>query len=86
MDRILRPDRLELDPSTSVDGASSGTFVHWLATFSNFVKTLETTANTDEAKYTVLINYVSPDIYLHISSATKYTEAVELLRALFVKV
>ena len=87
MDRILRPDRLELDPSTNVDGASSGTiFVHWLATFSNFLTTLGTTVNTDEARYTVLIHYVSPDIYLHISSATKYIEDVELLRTLFVNV
>jgi hypothetical protein len=64
----------------------SNTFTHWLATFSNFLATLSTTVTTDEARYRVLINYVSPDIYLHISSVTTYAAAVDLLKALFVKV
>ena len=86
MDRILRPDKLELNPSTSVDGTNSNTFTHWLATFSNFLATLSSTVTTDQAMYSVLINYVSPDIYLHISSVTTYVAAVNLLKTLFVKV
>ena len=85
MDKILRPDRLELNPNTSVDGAHSNRYVHWKATFDNFLGTLGENAATDEQKYTILINYVSPDIYLHISSKTKYSDAITLLKSLFVK-
>lgn len=85
MDKILRPERLELDPNTSVDGLHSHTYTHWTATFNNFLVTIQDKVTTEEQKYSVLINHVSPDIYLHISSVTKYTEAIALLKALFVK-
>ncbi len=84
MDKILRPDRLELDPNTSVDGLHSHTFTHWTATFTNFLATLVDKVTTDEQKYSVLINHVSPDIYLHISSVSTYTEVmVKLLNSIF---
>ena len=51
----------------------------------NFVETLKETVTTDDAKYKVLINFISPDIFLHISELTKYSEALALLQALFVK-
>ena len=41
----------------------------------NFIETLKDTVTSDEAKYKVLINFISPDIFLHISGLTKYTEA-----------
>ena len=85
MDKILRPDRLELDPNTSVDGLHSHTFTHWTATFTNFLTTIAASVTSEELKYSVLINHVSPDIYLHISSVTTYTDAIALLKALFVK-
>ena len=85
MDKVLRPDRLELDLATSTQGGNANKFTHWSTTMDNFLETLKGTVTSDEAKYKVLINFISPDIFLHISGLTKYTEASALLQALFVK-
>ncbi len=85
MDKVLRPERLELDISTSADGTNGNTYVHWKKTMDNFLNSLGNSANTPEAKYNVLVNYVSPDIYLHISAETQYAPAVAVLASLFVK-
>ena len=85
MDKVLRPDRLELDLATSTQGGNANKFTHWSTTMDNFLETLKDTVTSDEAKYKVLINFISPDIFLHISGLTKYTEASALLQALFVK-
>ena len=85
MDKVLRPEKLELDLGTSADGGNANKFVHWETTMENFVETLKETVTTDDAKYKVLINFISPDIFLHISELTKYSEALALLQALFVK-
>ena len=75
MDKVLRPDKLELDLLTSASGSGNANkFTHWRTTMDNFIETLkDTVATTDEAKYKVLINFISPDIFLHISGLTKYT-------------
>ena len=85
MDKVLSPEKLELDLGTSADGGNANKFVHWKTIMENFVETLKETVTTDDAKYKVLINFISPDIFLHISELTKYSEALALLQALFVK-
>ncbi|XP_063694643.1 uncharacterized protein LOC134826257 [Bolinopsis microptera] len=85
MDKVLRPDRLELDLATSTQGGNANKFTHWSTTMDNFIETLKDTVTSDEAKYKVQINFISPDIFLHISGLTKYTEASAVLQALFVK-
>ncbi len=85
MDKVLKPDRLELDPISTNDPTISNTFIHWKATFDNFLASLGDGAATDKKKYCVLINYVSPDIYQTISSTDKYEEAMKTLVSLFVK-
>ena len=85
MDKVLRPDKLELDLGTSADGGNANKFLHWKTTMDNFIDSLKDTVTTDQARYKVLINFISPDIFLHISELTKYSEALGVLQALFVK-
>ena len=85
MERVLRPDKLELDIVKSANGTNSAVFIHWRKTVENFLDSMKTTVNTEQAKYQVLINYVSPDAYQHISSLTECTAALNHLQTLFVK-
>ena len=83
MERVLRPDKLELDIVKSANGTNSAVFIHWRKTVENFLDSMKTTVNTEQAKYQVLINYVSPDAYQHISSLTECTAALNPLQTLF---
>ena len=87
MDKVLRPERLSLDPKLSADGRNNVAYTHWERTMDNYLQVLKsgTTALTEEQKFSALINYVSPDIYQTISAMDKYTEAVALLKTIFVK-
>jgi hypothetical protein len=85
MDRVLKPDRLDLNPNSTNDVTASTTFTHWKATFDNFLATLGEPAASEQQKYTVLINYVSPELYQTISSINTYAAAIEILKSLFVK-
>ena len=79
MDKVLRPERLETDPSS---GQASKEWLHWKRTFDNFLAVLP---QRDLNKLSVLANYVSPSIFQHIEECTDYEAAVEILQALFVK-
>ena len=85
MDKVLKPDRLELDPNVSEIGSANKSYTHWKATFTNFLSVLGSSADTEAKKLQVLINYVSPDIYNLISSKTEYAAAIEVLDSMFVK-
>ena len=84
MDKVLKPDRLDLDPNSNVDSKFSSEYKHWKATFANFLTTL-TEANSEEKKYQVLINHVRSDIYDKISDQTQYTASLAVLDQLFIK-
>ena len=79
MERILKPDRLDLDPSVSETGSANKSYNHWKATFTNFLSILGTAADNEQKKFLILTNYVSPDIYNLISSQTDYASAVAVL-------
>ena len=79
MDRYLKPDRLEVDP-TSSDAAK--TWTHWNATFTNFLRILKV---EDADKLPTLFNFVSPDIYETIADSATYDEAIDLLKKLYIK-
>ena len=79
MDKVLRPERLETDPSSNV---AAKEWLHWKRTFENFLLVLP---QTDLNKLNVLANYVSPSIFQHIEDCTEYEAAMEILSALFVK-
>ena len=79
MDKVLRPERLETDPTSSEASKES---LHWKRTFENFVTVLP---QENLNKLTVLANYVSPAIFQHTEECSDYAAAIEILQALFVK-
>ena len=84
MDRILRPERLDIDLQDKSNSASD-TFRHWKRTLENFISELKEAYRTEEKKYNVLVNHVSPSIFKTISNESKYTEAMTILQNMFVK-
>ncbi|XP_072401729.1 uncharacterized protein [Diabrotica undecimpunctata] len=80
MDKLLRPDRFDADPNSP---RSSQEWMHWKATFENFISSMIDVS--EEEKFKLLVNYVSNNIYELISDCRKYSEAKSILEAAFVK-
>ncbi len=79
MDRVLRPERLDIDPN---DNSAAKEWLHWKRTFANFLSVLP---QEDLDKLTVLANFVSLSIFQYIEDCREYDEAIQTLQALFVK-
>ena len=84
MDKILRAERFDVLPSVEL---SAKQWLHWLKTFENFLEELGATEDVRDRlnKLTVLINYVSSNVYQLFSEAQTFDEAVTILKALYVK-
>ena len=76
MERLLRPERFEGSQDTS-----PAQWTHWLRTFSNFVQSISPAPD----KLKLLINYISPEAYSHISDCADYEDAIKALEAVYVK-
>lgn len=84
MDKILKPNRLDVDPS---DANAGKEWTHWIRTFDNFLNSIPP---TDEGgpplnKLPLLVNFVSPRVYQYIEDCTSYSEAIEILKQSYVK-
>ena len=79
MDQALRPERFETLPNSST---SAKEYKHWFRTFENFVKVLP---QTDLDKLSVLIIFLSPDIFEYISDCGNYENAVAVLDNVYIK-
>ena len=79
MDKLLRPTRLDSDPSSST---AEKDWLHWIRTFDNFVSVLPAESLN---KLQVLTNYVSPQIFEYIEHCERYDDAVATLKALYIK-
>lgn len=79
MDKLLRPIRLDLDPS-SVTCAKE--FLHWIKTFENYISAVGT-ATTN--RLTALVNCVSPTVYELIEDCDNYDAAIKILRTTYVR-
>jgi len=79
MDKVLRPSRLDTDPSSQ---DASSYWLYWKKTFENFIATLP---SEGLGKYVVLTNFVTPKIYQYIEDVTEYDLAIETLGKLFIK-
>ena len=79
MDKILRPERLECDPSSP---HASQDWSHWLRTFQNFLATLGVEPSE---KLNILINFVAPTIYEFIKEEQDFDGALKTLTNLYVK-
>ena len=79
VERLLKLDRLNTDPNASI---ASNEWLHWLRTFENFLTVLP---QEGLDKLSVLMNHVSPKIFMYIEECTEYNRAVMVLKELFVK-
>ena len=79
MDKFLRPERFECDPSSA---GSHKQWTHWLRTFENFISAI-TTQEID--KFALLTNYVAPSVYEYIADCDTYESAITVLKELYVK-
>jgi len=81
MDKVLRPDRFDVLPSSA---NAVKQWRHWLKIFENFLQELGT-KRENLNKLTVLVNYVNSDVYELFSEAATYDDALAQLKALYVK-
>ena len=81
MEQLLRPERLETDPSSST---ADKEWLHWIRTFHNFTLAVQK-INPTVDKLNLLINYVAPRVYGYIADCTTYETAESTLQALYVK-
>ena len=86
MEKYLKPERLDLDPSKP---EAADTWRHWKMTFDIFLEAVcetgQPTSMTDRLKLKLLINLLSPAIYEHISDIHDYSTAMNALEEIFVK-
>ena len=81
MQWLLRPERLDLDEKAT---NAEEDYSHWLKTFENFLAAIrESNENVNELQ--VLVNYITPKVYHHITDVTTYDQAKTALNSLFVK-
>ena len=80
MERLYRPERLDVDPSSP---AASKQWLHWLRTFENFVSSFPTDQQPN--KLNLLINHVSPSVFEYISECESYDSAIDILKELYNK-
>jgi len=74
MYRLLRPNRLNVDPD-SPDAAKA--WRHWSRTFTNFLNGLTTEGQPD--KLAILINFVGPSVFELIADCSSYESAFDTL-------
>ncbi|KAK3880120.1 hypothetical protein Pcinc_015388 [Petrolisthes cinctipes] len=79
MERLLRPERFDSDPSSS---AAPQEWRHWFMTFENFLGALP---QENQNKLSLLINFISPRIYETISECTTYNSAIDNLKSQYMK-
>ena len=66
MDKVLRPEHAETDPSS---GEALKEWLHWKQTFDTYLGVLP---QRDLDKLSVLANFVSPSIFQHIEEYIDY--------------
>lgn len=78
MEKFLRPERFDGSLDTT-----PAEWSHWFRTFSNFLESIGGDPAPDRLK--LLINYISPSVYSHIIDCSTYTEAINVLKSVYVK-
>ena len=79
MEKLLRPDKFNEDPSSS---QATAAWRYWKKTFENFVRAAKV---EDDQKLDVLTNFVGLTVYEIISEVTTYNEAISILTNIFDK-
>lgn len=79
MERLLRPERLDIDPKSV---GAEAKWLHWKKTFTNFVNQISDI--TEENKLPLLCNYISADVFQYVNDSSSFQDAIELLDSLYV--
>ena len=77
MERFLKPERLDADPSV---GDADKLYKHWKKTFDNFLESLE-----EPNKLSILVNFISARVYEYIAECDTFEDAIEILRNTYIK-
>uniref|UniRef100_A0A6P7FWU1 Uncharacterized protein LOC114334978 n=1 Tax=Diabrotica virgifera virgifera TaxID=50390 RepID=A0A6P7FWU1_DIAVI len=80
MDKLLKPDRLDIDSNST---NATQLWTHWKRTFQNFLEAAN--VSEDKDKLNLLVNYVNPVVYEAIGECTTYTDATATLEKLYIK-
>ena len=80
MDKLLRPEKLETEPNSS---NAAQHWKHWYRSFKNFLDAAK--ATEAQNRLNLLVNYVSPSIYVYISESLTYDDAIGVLESLYIK-
>ena len=81
MDKVLKPERLDVEPGTV---NASAEYKHWYKTFTYYLSAL-TAAEIQHDKLQVLTNLISYKVYCHIADINEYDTAIQTLQNLYVK-
>ncbi|KAL1454481.1 hypothetical protein WDU94_010725 [Cyamophila willieti] len=80
MDKYLRPERFDVEPTSS---SADKQWLHWKITFGNFLSHVKDA--TDAEKLQLLTNYLSPNVYAYVDDKTTYAAALTALEKLYVQ-
>ncbi|XP_042243366.1 uncharacterized protein LOC121880275 [Homarus americanus] len=79
MERILCPDKLDVDPNSP---AAEKEYKHWRKTFENFI---DECGDRALDKLRCLTKYVSATVYEYFADATEFETAIQVLEKVYVK-
>ena len=78
MDKLLRPETFNTDPSSPT---ANKEWSHWKTKFQKFTASI--TDVTEANKHDLLINFVGTEVYAHISDSTDYNASIAALDNVF---
>ena len=81
MEKVLRPERLDIDPGSLT---ATDEFNHCLATFGHFLVAL-TVSELQFDRLQVLTNLVSLKAFKHFSNVETYYQALTVLKNIYIK-
>ncbi|MPC44233.1 hypothetical protein E2C01_037900 [Portunus trituberculatus] len=76
MERLLHPEHFE-----GSEGTGAAEWTHWICTFENFIVLLLQDPTPDRLK--LLINYISPTTFSHITDCPEYEEPINILKRVY---
>ena len=74
MNRLMRPERLDLDPSAS---NAAKELKHWRRTFDNFI--IECGIDPVPNKHRIITNLISANVYEHVEDCTDFQSVIDTL-------
>ena len=80
MNRLLKPDRLDLDPNSPT---ATKEWKHWFRTVDNFIIECGTDPASD--KFRTIINLISHNVFDYVEDCSDYDSVAVTLEGLYIK-